>query len=526
LLQSASNAQQLGLTRYQLLALSRAARAARALGLTDSSLAMLREAAHLWESVRSVPQKPEWREERGTAGRMIYADLASHLLEYPPTAPAQDRIRAAFDALQPFKARTLLERMLGPGKDLGAAPEEDIPEPITLEMLQGSVLAEGELFLDCFMGSDASFMFAVTCEECRVVRLPSDMDLGPKLRVFQELLATLPGPDPAADAELLAQSRRHLGNLLLGDVIDLLERSTRILVALDGPLNLIPFAELMPAPEISDSMASAAGAPVDAKEWLRTPSATILGWQRLRAPPPDSVPGLQILAVAGRETDSGEELSGAMEEVRGLRDRYVGIDAEIVSGESDSAFAPERLCPYDVLHLAAHVRLLDQRPWHSAICFSGGDGAGDLRAGRIAGMQLPARLAVLSSCASARGRILSGEGVQGLCGAFLSAGVRAVIATLWPVDDQTTRKLMALFYSRLAQGENVAKALRSAQMTLSRESRTSDPFYWAGFVLVGDGDVQVPLQERKSYLWIAAVGILLLVGLTLLWRYRPRTGSR
>jgi hypothetical protein len=481
---------------------------------------MLKKAARLWESVRSVPQKPEWREQRGTAGRMVYTDLASLLLEHPPTMPVQERIRAAFDALQPFKARTLLERMLGPGEVPEATPESGIPRPMTLEVLQRDVLAEGELLLDCFMGSETSFLFAVTREECRVVHLPSEETLGPKLRVFQEVLATLPGPDPAADAELLAKSRMHLGGLLLGDIADLLERSARILVAPDGPLNLIPFAELVPAPEISDSMASAALASVEAKQWLRIPSATILGWQRQRTPQLDRVPGLQVLAIAGRETDSGDRLSGAMEEVRGLRDRYMGIDAEIVSADGDWVFAAEKLQAYDVLHMAAHVRLLDQRPWHSAICFSGGDGAGDLRAGRIAGMQLPARLAVLSSCASARGRILSGEGVQGLCGAFLSAGVRAVIATLWPVDDRTTSRLMELFYRELERGATVAKALRSAQMTLSRESRTSDPFYWAGFVLVGDGDVQVPLQERKSYLWIAAVGILLLVGLTLLWRHR------
>jgi len=84
---------------------------------------------------------------------------------------------------------------------------------------------------------------------------------------------------------------------------------------------------------------------------------------------------------------------------------------------------------------------------------------------------------------------------------------------------------MGVFYRELERGETVAKALRSAQLSISRDSRTSDPFYWAGFVLVGDGTVQVPLERRQSILWIVALGALLLVGLTLLW-CRRRGGPR
>ena len=95
-------------------------------------------------------------------------------------------------------------------------------------------------------------------------------------------------------------------------------------------------------------------------------------------------------------------------------------------------------------------------------------------------MQLPARLAVLSSCRSGGGRILSGEGVQGLCGAFLSAGVRAVVATLWPVDDRTTSRLMELFYSELAGGKTVAMALHRAQMALRRAAVRPIDFTYSG----------------------------------------------
>ena len=126
-------------------------------------------------------------------------------------------------------------------------------------------------------------------------------------------------------------------------------------------------------------------------------------------------------------------------------------------------------------------------------------------------MRLPARLAVLSNCQSAGGRIVSGEGVQGLSSAFLSAGVPTVVATLWAVDDRTTAKLMEHFYEELAQGETAASALRAAQVSLSEEPRSQHPYFWAGFVLIGDGDVRVNLTPHGgSSPWLPG-GLLLLV---------------
>ncbi len=125
-------------------------------------------------------------------------------------------------------------------------------------------------------------------------------------------------------------------------------------------------------------------------------------------------------------------------------------------------------------------------------------------------MRLPVRLVVLSSCASAVGRILSGEGVLGLSSAFISARSPAVVATLWPVDDATTVGFMETFYAELAAQENVATALRRAQARLRGDPATEHPFFWAGFVLVGDGDVRVSLEPRKGRVGLL---VLALVGL-------------
>jgi hypothetical protein len=123
--------------------------------------------------------------------------------------------------------------------------------------------------------------------------------------------------------------------------------------------------------------------------------------------------------------------------------------------------------------------------------------------------------------------VLSGEGVLGLSSAFLSAGVPAVLATLWPVDDLTTARLMEAFYAGLASGNSAAEALRHAQGVLRSNPATSLPFYWSAFVLVGDGDIAAPLRRRSVSPWVYTLGVLgavVLVGgvLSIARRHRHR----
>ena len=75
---------------------------------------------------------------------------------------------------------------------------------------------------------------------------------------------------------------------------------------------------------------------------------------------------------------------------------------------------------------------------------------------------------------------------MGLARAFLASGSTAVVASRWPVGPATA-ELMGGFYRRLAKGEELAGALRNAQLDLRRNPRTAHPFHWAGFVLVMGG---------------------------------------
>ena len=123
--------------------------------------------------------------------------------------------------------------------------------------------------------------------------------------------------------------------------------------------------------------------------------------------------------------------------------------------------------------------------------------------------------------------MLSGEGVLGLSSAFLSAGIPAVVATLWPVDDQVTRRLMRGFYAELAAGRSIAEALALAQRAVRDEPDTRHPFFWSGFVVIGDGDIRLPLARRwRPSPALVAAGALLFLGLLVGIVHRRRRAVR
>jgi CHAT domain-containing protein len=92
-------------------------------------------------------------------------------------------------------------------------------------------------------------------------------------------------------------------------------------------------------------------------------------------------------------------------------------------------------------------------------------------------------LVVLSACETGLGEIEAGEGVFGLQRAFLVAGARSVVMSLFKVSDDATQKLMIKFYTKwLATGD-----IRESFLQAKKEIRTEyvDPIYWAPFVMIG-----------------------------------------
>jgi len=156
-----------------------------------------------------------------------------------------------------------------------------------------------------------------------------------------------------------------------------------------------------------------------------------------------------------------------------------------------TALSPE-LKNYRIIHFATHGVLNTQRPSLSGIVLSllndqGKPQPGYLRSIDVLDMNLQAELVTLSSCLSAIGKEFNGEGMVGLSRAFMQAGSKRVVASLWKVDDVATSELMTEFYRGiLSKGLKPSAALREAQLKLRAQKRWRSPYYWAGFILQGE----------------------------------------
>jgi len=105
----------------------------------------------------------------------------------------------------------------------------------------------------------------------------------------------------------------------------------------------------------------------------------------------------------------------------------------------------------------------------------------------VAGLHLQGtQLVVLSACESALGEVSFAGGVIGLQRSLTLAGARSEILRLWPVNDAKTRDLMVSFYRNMFEKKMTkSEALRQAQLEMAH--KRVDPYYWAAFVLYGDG---------------------------------------
>ena len=113
----------------------------------------------------------------------------------------------------------------------------------------------------------------------------------------------------------------------------------------------------------------------------------------------------------------------------------------------------------------------------------------------VLNVQIRARLVVLSCCHSAQGEVKA-EGVVGIARAFLGAGARSVLVSLWAIDDEATMEFMKVFYQELVHGRSASEALNKAMKSMRESDRFSAVKYWAPFVLIGD-DVTLEFEGIK-----------------------------
>lgn len=456
------------------LLLTHLGRAEMARGRVDSALAVYSRAIACWERVRAWPTDPVWREHRGTIAGSLFAQAVAARLE------SGDDLGAAWSWAQRHKARTLQERMLGPGAE---SPAEATPE---LEVFRQEILRPDEVFLDLIEGERIGVLFCVTRDTAFAAVLPGRRATEPRLRRLADLVRS-----PAiADAEPALQ--------LAGDVVTVWPEAARRLAAgattvawsPDGSWHQLPAALLRWPGALA-----------------RVPSAGVLAHLHERSDPP--LETASILAVNGLGPAGDEPLPGADREVAWLRSRLRGVLPRSASDKIDLALWAQA----DVLHVAAHTLLDVHQPWNTGIALGSGRG-GLMKAADVAGLDLRAQLAVLAGCTTAGDQVVGGEGLIGLAGAFLAARTPAVLATLWPVDDAVTFRVTTAFYEGLADGLTVAEALNQARRDCLTSPLTGAPRHWAAFVLVGDGDLTVPVRRRTPrWPWAVGCGLLAVAAL-------------
>jgi CHAT domain-containing protein/Tfp pilus assembly protein PilF len=194
------------------------------------------------------------------------------------------------------------------------------------------------------------------------------------------------------------------------------------------------------------------------------------------------------LRFTGHEADAIRDLLGASDQdvLTGLRASEATVKAASAKGLLAQAryvhFATHGILGLDtgqppalVLSLVGNYGARDE---------DGGINDGFLRLDEVTRLQLNADLVVLSACETGKGRLYAGEGVTGLARAFLYAGSRGVVASLWAVDDRETATFMAHLYGGLKDGQPAPDALRAAKLEMIRAQKP--PVFWAPFILIGE----------------------------------------
>ncbi|MCP3978637.1 MAG: CHAT domain-containing protein [bacterium] len=361
-------------------------------------------------------------------------------------------------------------------------------DPITLRDVQ-RLLRDDETLLRYYVGEFIALLWVVDRKGARVSRLASPDELARRVERFSSAARR-----PDARAESVTAAAADLAAELLPSGI---APGRRLVVVPDGPLHYVPFEALR-----RDGRSL-----IEDHEIVSVPSVTVL--DLLRDTPGSTAPA-GFLGVGDPIPSSEDTRFGPLPFSRQALGRIAGLFPDertaVVTGKQANRqrVLNELERDYRLVHFATHGWLDDDTPKYYGLRLSStaGDGSGDfLTLNDIFGLRLTSDLVVLSACRSGLGEQLRGEGLVGLTRAFLYAGARSLVVSLWNVNDRSTAELMEAFYRELATGRSIPAALRHAKLGFIRSEVPAlrRPYRWAPFVLIGDpGPVGVGLNPSAE----------------------------
>ena len=445
-------------------------------GRRMSAIAYFERAVAVIEAVRETIGVPSQRSDFFQDKREVYDALIEVSLGDANTAQL-------FQLVERSRSRAWRER-------LGLTGSIDLPS------IQ-RVLGPGSLLLVYWNSPRGSALVRVRRTTADVISFDVD---DAEVRSLMDAVAAAPSERWRAAAAALAP------RLLPGGLPDGVDH---VIVVADGALALVPF-ELLPVKN---------GLLVERAGVTYVPTSALLTREAPDAPawlPPWR---LQLRAFADPVFASAAlddpmlsrtALPSTATEVRQVASQLGGAAALHLGRDDRKKYlldvTAERA---PVLHLATHARADTDALEQSRLVFSADDdsNAADYLFLNEA-YELPlagVEIAVLSACDTEVGRFVRGEGVQSFSRAFLAAGARSTVTTLWRVADGPTAEFMNVFYFHLQRGESRTDALRLAKLRfLQSDTALRHPHYWAAFVLTGDGLRPIPRAITWPMLAVAA----------------------
>ncbi|MEO1260830.1 MAG: CHAT domain-containing tetratricopeptide repeat protein [Bacteroidota bacterium] len=228
--------------------------------------------------------------------------------------------------------------------------------------------------------------------------------------------------------------------------------------------------------------------------------------------PPQAVPvDLRTTRSPSGEVRGEENLRGALGKLPHSA-REVADITQLLGGRSwlNEAATKSNFLQHapraNIIHFAGHGFTDPQQPLNSSLLFSKTTDSTDclLRSADLYGRTLEAQLAVLSACHTGYGELQKGEGIMSFARAFSYVGVPSLVMSLWSITDASSATIMQAFYEQLKNGERKDEALRQAKLAYLENTIPdhAPPVYWAGAVLMGDGDA---LSGKPPNWWLWGV---------------------
>jgi tetratricopeptide (TPR) repeat protein len=447
----------------------------------------------------------------------VYAAAVETLAELERRQPGRGWGDRALGIVQRAKERDLLDAF-------GAGRRPATPQSAAALRQRAGAGA----VLEYFLGETDLYLWAIRRDGVGF------HDLGPRRPVLDAVSAVHRAL--AHSEEPPAVALATLSRVLLGSAGPLPQGSAPLRIAPDGALHYLPF-------ELLEDPAAPGEALVERSAVSYLPSASALAG--LGRSEPARAGGVRLLGfgdpLLSRPGESAATPRGLLVERFALAplpaataelaavERLLGGRGALFTGgrATERAFRDAVARGARVVHLATHA-VIDERPGRgAAILLSPSEGDdGLLSPEEIAGLDDRSDLTVLAACRTALGPGENGQALASLTGAFLAAGSRSVVATLWDVGDEATAVFMEQLYWELARGLNPAEALAAAKRRLRADPRWRRPALWAGYVLIGDAPPVVP--RRPWWIWICGAALIALVAALIAgaaWRWQRPTGS-